>query len=391
VSAPATPDDRALGAQRRARAQQALRKHGLAAAVLFDPADVRYVTCDGSYLVANLHCSYRWALAFAEHEPILWEPVESIRLARSRFDGEIRPATSFTFFGSGDRSGEHAQRAMTEVRDALWARGLGDEPLGIDRAEAVVFFALADLGVRLVDAVGVLEVARAVKTDLELAIHRDNARLTDGAVRRFLDHLVPGRTEHELWARLIHETFTTGALHAESRLLSSGPRTNPWMQEASDRVVRDGEPVAFDTDLVGPHGYLTDISRTYVCGDAAPSAELRDAYQAAHGFVHGAIPEFRAGRSFAELGELLGPRLPPEYRAQRYPFLAHGCGAADEYPAIVVEGHHGGALEPGMVISVEAYAGRPGGTAGAKYEEQIVVTDAEPELLSSAPVEERLL
>ena len=31
-----------------------------------------------------------------------------------------------------------------------------------------------------------------------------------------------------------------------------------------------------------------------------------------------------------------------------------------------------------MVISVEGYAGRVGGSAGAKYEEQIVVTDTIP-------------
>ncbi|MDD7967852.1 M24 family metallopeptidase [Actinomycetospora lemnae] len=384
-------DLRELGAERLARAQASLRAHDLPAALLFDPGNVRYVTSDGSYLVANLHVSYRWALAFAEHAPILWEPAESIPLARSRFDGEVRPTTSFTFFGSGDRSGEHARTAMTEVRDELRARGLADAPLGIDRAESVVFLALADLGVRVVDAVGALEVARAVKTDPELAIHRENARLTDEAVGRFLEHLEPGRTERELWARLMYECFTTGGMHSESRLLCSGPRTNPWMQEATGRVVRGGEAVAFDTDLVGPHGYLTDISRTYVCGDAAPSTELRDVYQAAYGFVHAAIPEFRSGRSFAELGELLGPRLPAEYRAQRYPFLAHGCGAADEYPAIVVDGHHGGVLEPGMVISVEGYMGRVGGAAGAKYEEQIVITDGAPELISSAPAEPRLL
>jgi Xaa-Pro dipeptidase len=391
VTATLEVDVAALGAGRRARARAALREHGLAAALVFDPANVRYATCDGSYLVANLHCSYRWALVFAEHEPILWEPSESIPLARTRFDGEVRPTTSFTFFGSGDRSAEQARAAMAEVRDALRERGLDGEPLGVDRAESVVFFALAALGVALVDAAPVLEVARSVKTRLELDVHRENARLVDDAVRCWRADLVPGRTELALWAGLMAETFAAGALHSESRLLCSGPRTNPWMQEATARVVRDGEPVAFDTDLVGPHGYLTDISRTYVCGDAPPSPELREAYRAAYGFVHEAIPEFRAGRTFRELGELLGPRLPASYRAQRYPFLAHGCGAADEYPAIVVDGHHGGALDAGMVISVEAYAGRVGGSAGAKYEDQIIVTDAAPELLSSAPAEDRLL
>lgn len=390
--APFTVDVPALNAERLARAQASLGAAGIAAAVLFDPGNVRYATCDGPFLVANLHCSYRWALVFAESPPVLWESAEAMHVARERWPGgDIRPAHAFTFFGSGPNSAADAATAMAAVDDELRSRGLGDAPLGVDRAETVVFLALAALGRRVVDAVPAIESARAVKSATELAIHRENARLTDLAVGGFLRRMAPGMTELELWAVLAQETVSHGALHAESRLLSSGPRTNPWMQEATHRVVGDGEMVAFDTDLVGPHGYLTDISRSYVCGDAAPTREMRDVYRAAHDFVHEAIPEFRAGRSFRELGELLGPRLPAPYRQLRYPFIAHGCGAADEYPAIVVDGHHDGELLPGMVISVEGYTGRPGGPVGAKFEEQIIVTDGAPELISHAPVEERLL
>ncbi|MEJ2889648.1 M24 family metallopeptidase [Actinomycetospora aeridis] len=390
--APSTVDLPALNAERLARAQASLAAAGIAVAVLFDPGNVRYVTCDGPFLVANLHCSYRWALVFAESDPVLWESTEAMHVARERWpDGDIRPAHAFTFFGSGPKTAADAAVAMAEVDDELRARGLADAPLGVDRAETVVFLALAGLGRRVVDAVPAIESARAVKSPVELAIHRENARLTDIAVGNFLQRMKPGLTELELWAVLAQETVSHGALHAESRLLSSGPRTNPWMQEATHRVVGDGEMVAFDTDLVGPYGYLTDISRSYVCGDAGPTREMRDVYRAAHDFVHEAIPEFRAGRSFRELGELLAPRLPAEYRALRYPFIAHGCGAADEYPAIVVDGHHDGVLLPGMVISVEGYMGRVGGSVGAKFEEQIVVTDGAPELISHAPVEDRLL
>ena len=36
----------------------------------------------------------------------------------------------------------------------------------------------------------------------------------------------------------------------------SGGRTNPWYQECSDKIIRPGDLVAFDTDLVGPFGHL---------------------------------------------------------------------------------------------------------------------------------------
>lgn len=380
-----------LNAQRLNSAQAAMRADGLAAALLFDPPNVRYVTCDGQFLVANLHCSYRMALVFADHPPILWESEEAIHVIKQRWKGDVRPLTGFTFFGSGPNTAADAKAALGEVRDELAARGLLKEKLGVDRAEAVVFITLAEMGIAVTDAVPTLERARAVKTPLELEIHRANAQLVDEAIEAFLPQMVPGKTENELWAALTKETFSRGALHAECRLLCSGPRTNPWMQEATDRVVQSGDLVAFDTDLVGPFGYLTDISRTYFCGDGDPTPEQRDAYKAAYEFVRTGIPEFTPGRTFRELGELLGPRLPEKYRAQKYPFIAHGCGAADEYPVVVVDGHHDGMLLPGMVISVEGYMGAVGGSAGAKYEDQIIITENEPEVISFAPAEHKLL
>ncbi|MGP6176244.1 M24 family metallopeptidase [Microbacterium sp. A196] len=381
----------ALNAQRLASARAGLRKAGIAAALLFDPANVRYATCDGQSVVFNLHDSFRWALVFAEDEPILWESFDEMRITRSRWAGDMRPAHGFGYFGSGPGSTEDAKIAMDEVYAELSTRGLLGEPLGVDRANAVVFLELQRRGITIVNASPAMETARAVKTPLELDIHRDNARLVDIAVDAFLPALVPGRTENELWAELARQTFAHGALYAEARLLTSGPRTNPWMQEASDRIVQNGEIVGFDTDLVGPYGYLTDISRSYLVGDIAPTAEQRDVYQASYHFVHESIPEFTAGRSFQELGELLGARMPQEYRSQRYPFIAHGCGAVDEFPVVVLGDNHEGVLEAGMVLSVEGYMGRVGGAFGVKYEEQIIVTDGAPELISFAPADERLL
>ena len=70
------------------------------------------------------------------------------------------------------------------------------------------------------------------------------------------------------------------------------------MQEATDRVVADGDLVAFDTDLVGARGYLTDVSRTYHCGDRRPTDEQRRLYQASYAFLQECLPELRPGASF---------------------------------------------------------------------------------------------
>lgn len=81
-------------------------------------------------------------------------------------------------------------------------------------------------------------------------------------------------------------------------------------------------------------GYLTDVSRTYLCGDRRATDEQRRLYQAAYAYLHDSVPEFRPGASFEELGHKLGSRLPNEFHPLRYPFIAHGSGLIDEYPCV---------------------------------------------------------
>jgi Xaa-Pro aminopeptidase len=380
-----------LSRERLERARESLRDHGLAAALLFDPTNVRYVTSVGIAVVLNLHLTMRCALVPVDSDPVLWEYGDALHVAAERFEGEIRPFPEWTFFGSGTNSPRDARAFAAEIADVLRERGLLDGPIGMDRLETVAQLALVEAGLQIVDVQPAIEMARVIKTDDELLLMRRNAARCDRAIEVLRDAIRPGATENQIWAAFMGSAFAQGAEYSETRLLTSGPRTNPWMQEASHRVVEDGDLVAFDTDLVGEDGLLTDISRTYLCGDRPASDEQRSLYRAAYEFVQGNIPEFRAGRSFEELGELLTERYPKEYEALRYPFLAHGDGAADEYPAIKWSDHHPGELEVGMVISVEAYAGTEGGREGVKLEDQIIIGEDGPEVISHAPFDERLL
>ncbi len=386
-----TVDPVRMHRDRLARTRQVLREHQLPAVLLCDPINVRYATVSGPFPVFNLHNTFRWALVLAESEPVVWEYPHTMRLTAQHWDGDLRPARSWTFFGSGSTSEREAAGFAAEVAAELAARGLAGEPLGVDRLETLGHLALGSAGVRLVDAQPALERARAVKTPDELAAIRANAIAADRGIDELRAILRPGVTENELWATLVGTALGSGAEWCETRLLSSGPRTNPWMQEATDRVVLDGDLVAFDTDLVGRHGYLTDVSRTYLCGERPASDEQRRLYAASYDFLQACLPHFRPGASFEELGRRLGPLLPEEFRAQRYPFIAHGTGLVDEYPCVNFTGHHDGELEAGMVMSIESYVGAVGGREGVKLEEQVIVTPAGPELISTAPYDERLL
>src|SRR5690606_23347872 len=88
----------------------------------------------------------------------------------------------------------------------------------------------------------------------------------------------------------------------ETRLLSSGPRTNPWFQECSARIIEAGDLVAFDTDLIGPYGYCADISRSWVC-NADPSVEQAELHTIATDQLARNADLVRPGRTFRELAE----------------------------------------------------------------------------------------
>ena len=213
-------------------------------------------------------------------------------------------------------------------------------------------------------------------------------------MRVLQDHLRPGMTEQELWAHLHAENIRRGGEWIETRLLSSGPRTNPWFQECSSRTIEDGDLVAFDTDLIGPYGYCADISRTWRCGVGRASNAQIDLYRRAREQIARNLELVRPGLGFREFSEKAF-RLPERYRANRYSTVAHGVGLCDEYPAIyypedAAETGYDGVLEAGMTICLESYIGEAGGAQGVKLEEQVLVTAAGCEILSRYPFEDEV-
>ena len=374
-----------------ARTRTALRRHDIAAALLIDPVNIRYATGTAIMPVWTLHSIDRYLLVPAEGEPVLWEFVSTPpELTSPSGPLETRTAISWGVFGSGEHSADRAALFAADVAGVLRERGIHDGRIGVDRLDAYGFLALQEAGLHLVPAQLAIEQARAVKGPDEIELIRRSLRVCDDAVSRLYKELRPGMTENEAWARFVGSAFAAGGEYVECRLLSSGPRTNPWFHEASTRAIERGDIVSFDADLIGPAGYLADLSRTYLVGSTKPSSRQQRLYGDAQTFLAEIISELKPGVAFDEAGERLTRRFPAEYHAQRYPFIAHGSGLADEYPTILFADHHEGEIEEGMVFSVEAYVGVEGEDEGLKLEEQVLVTSAGVEVLSHAPHDEHL-
>jgi Xaa-Pro aminopeptidase len=206
--------------------------------------------------------------------------------------------------------------------------------------------------------------------------------------------LRPGITENQLWSILHATNIAHDGEWIECRLLSSGPRTNPWFQECGNRVIEAGDLVAFDTDMIGPFGYLADISRTFLCPGSRPTAEQRRLYEAAQEQVLRNAELLRPGLSFREYSDKAWT-VAPEFVANRYMMLVHGAGLSDEYPVVAdradfADWGYDGHFENGMVVCVESYIGASGGSEGVKLEQQYLVTDRGARPMSRLRLEDAL-
>jgi len=255
--------------------------------------------------------------------------------------------------------------------------------------------ALKEQGVQVERGQSIVEVARAVKTSLDLVQMEQALAVAEPGIAKMRGQLRPGITERELWSYLHQVNIASGGEWIETRLLNSGERTNPWFQESSDRVIGPGDFVAFDTDLIGPHGYCANISRTFFCHPGRPSDDQRRLYRAAYEQIQHNLGLVKPGISFREFAERSW-HIPDEFVANRYPMIAHGVGMGDEYPSIAREMDwdavgYDGMIEEDMTLCVESYIGREGGKEGVKLEEQVVVTASGCRILSKSPFEDLLL
>ena len=91
------------------------------------------------------------------------------------------------------------------------------------------------------------------------------------------------------------------------------------------------------------------------------------------------------GRTFRELSHQAW--FPPVDEYRGYSCLFHGVGQCDEYPFVPFPGSwesagYDGVVEPDMCFTVESFIGARAGGEGVKLENQYVVTESGPELLS---------
>jgi Xaa-Pro aminopeptidase len=373
-----------------ARIRDRLQAAECPAIVLFDPVNIRYATGTRNMQVWTLHNICRYAVVFADGPTVLFEQPSSAHLARGRVD-DIRPSLTTDFMAVGGRGPEMAKRWVASMISLLGERGIGEKRLAIDRADLLLAEESRRQSLQLQDGRSIMERARAIKSREEIDALKQSLETCEQSVAEMRERLVPGMRECDALALLIEGSIRRGGEYPETRLLTSGPRTNPWFQETSSRVIESGDLVAFDTDLIGPLGFYNDISRSWVVGEGKPDDAQRRLYELAFRQLQHNTELLRPGLGFLEYSDKAF-RLPDPYLPNRYADVAHGCGLGVEYPFIWYRedeewGAYDGYFEENMVVCIECFVGETGGREGVKLEQPVWLGADGPVELARYPFE----
>ena len=250
---------------------------------------------------------------------------------------------------------------------------------------------------------------RLVKSRAELAVMRRAGKIACAAHRRALKATAPGRMEYEVMAEILHEFHMQRADISYHPIVGSGPNACVLHYRNNDRQMQDGELLLIDAGCEYQY-YASDVTRTLPVGGRY-SARQRDVYEVVLEAQKAAIAKVRPGchwndahdaavrvitQGLVRLGLLKGrvSRLIKDgaYREYFMHRTGHWLGMDVHDVGEYKVGEQWRLLEPGMVTTVEPgiyisrgakNAGRQWRGIGVRIEDDVVVTDDAPEVLTA--------
>ena len=374
------------------RVREQLLKNDIGACILFDPINIRYATDTRNMSMYTMHIISRYVFIPASGPVILFEYPKSEHLSEGICTiDEIRNCIVWDFFSNGNNVYDKALQWAASVDDLMKNYVSENNNLAIDVLDPAGISSLKDnYNYKLFNAQKFLETARSIKSEDELICMEASLRNAEKGINLMHEKLEANMTEEELWAYLHKVNIENGGEWFDTRLLSSGPRTNPWLQECSNRIIQKGDLVAFDTDMIGTYGYCSDISRTFVEGGKL-NEEQKKLHDLAYENIKYNEQLIKPGMTFREFAEKAW-KLPDNCYDNHYPCQIHGVGMCDEWPFIAYpnkdydNADFSGIFEENMTITIESYIGEVGGREGVKLEDQYLVTTEGLKLLTKHPL-----
>jgi Xaa-Pro aminopeptidase len=375
------------------RAKQSLEASECGAFLLFDFYNIRYTTHTwiGGALGDKM---IRYALLARGKDPVLWDfgsavkhhrqysqwvPTENYRAGFLGFRGAVAPTVGLM------------ADAVAEIKSLLVEAGVADQPVGVDIVEPAFLFEMQRQGLTVVDCQQLMLDARVIKSQDEIMLLNQAAAMVDGVYQGIVEMLKPGVRENEIVAYANKRLYEMGSDQVEAINAISGERCNPHPHNFTDRLIRPGDQAFFDI-IHSFNGYRTCYYRTFSVGSSTPAQ--RDAYSRAREWMDRGLAGIRAGVGTDEVAALLPKAEEFGFENEMAAFglqFAHGLGLGlHERPIISrlnsmkepIE------LQVGMVFALETYCPADDGFSAARIEEEVVVTEDGPRILTLYPAQD---
>jgi Xaa-Pro aminopeptidase len=359
-------------ADRIARAARATTDRGFDALLVGVGPDLRYLT---GYEALPLERLTMLVLPSAA-APRLVAPRLELAAARAGVRPEVAIATweetEDPYALVASLVGSAARRVG--VSDRLWASHLLRLQAGLP-------------GVSFESATAVLRDLRMVKDPDEIELLRLAAHAADRVIARIAAGPLVGRTEADVAREVRERLLAEGHELAEFSIVASGPNSASPHHEASDRVIRAGEPIVLDIGgTLG--GYGSDITRmVWVTGGnpaKGPDAEYLRLYGVLQNAQDEATGSARPGVACERIDAVArGIIETAGYGPNFIHRTGHGIGLEGHEEPYLIAGN-AEPLREGAAFSVE-----PGiyldGRYGARIEDIVVCGPDGPIVLNQAP------
>lgn len=385
----------ALRRDRVTRAQKSLKDSEADALLVWKDENVRYLTSLRAQLIAGKTTSLNGALLTADQEPALLGSggeLDKARLGMSWItDAHAVPIME---------QRELVDGFVKEVLKPLLAeRGLTSGHLGVDQANISFIQSLADHlpDLQLSDGDSIMQQARLIKSDLEIAIIEEACAIGDSVTQRAIDEIRAGRRELEVAGDAMQTLFYLGGemAHVITPYVASGEHMSPPHRLATDKIIRNQDLCFVDIGAMW-NGYFADIGRTMIVG--RPSSDQKRIYTAVYEGLQAGIAQMRPGNTTQDCADAIISKINDHDLGDHLfsLFIGHGIGIGANEPPYIGETLPGATvqtLEPNMVFAIEPLVWVPDirGGGGVRIEDMVLVTNDGPHVLSRVQYEERLL
>ncbi len=387
-------------AARRTAVARAAAAQGLDALLVFSRGGAGVDFYGDVYYLANFHSSFAvlpdsqvWAarghasvILPVDGEPVLLsdhlDPTdERVVIDDVRVDQDLPAAIGRTL----------AERGLASGRIGL----VGRETLTLSWFEQIEEAAGCRLDV--VPADEILERERLIKSPAECELMRAAAKVGVGWMEATMGAVREGATDADAVAEGLRHLVAHGGVQYDVAIASGPDSDRYWGRPAipvwnRSRELRGGDLVHVD-QWGAVDAYFTDMARSTVVG-RSPGEAQREVLEGSVGVVEHLIDHARPGVAFGELarrGEAWlrehgfagdgadpgGDEGEPEYG---FSLFGHSLGLTTERPWIIAQEET--AIEPNMVLAIEAVVGRAG-VGSSNFEQTLIVGESEPEILTA--------